>query len=487
MIRHLRLSRLIHHPSVARGRQAQRLWCFATERAGGVLARTVRMRDRAKRRRRGAGGAAVGTVMNKAGLWLAGSLALGFVSLPAAAQTGSETVACGEEREIDTQLMSEGFFNRLNNAAELMGEEEFDEAIEILQDLERSRLAKIEEATVNQYLGFLAAQRERYRDAIEHFSQAVRLNVLPNNTHFDMILQIAQLYNAVEEYDLALEQLDFWFCISTQEEKKQAEVWVLKASLHVRKEEWREALVAIDEALALVEQPKEDWLQLKLGILLQLEDFAPAAGVLQTLISINPDRKDYWIQLSGVYMELGNNAEAMAAMRLAHRHGLLDKGAEFLQLAGLLQEMQSPRQAAEVMQEGLEKEIVEATARNWEMVAGAWYQAREMDKALAAYEKAGQLSESGNLDFQRASILAGQEEDWGAVNEAARAALNKGDLTASQEGNAWLLVGMAEFNLGRYDRAEQAFNNALNYGTVRGGAREWLNHIEQTRQRLARR
>jgi protein-S-isoprenylcysteine O-methyltransferase Ste14 len=61
------ISRLVHHPSVTRGRQAQWLWCFATERTGGVLACTLRMRDRAKRRRRGPGGAAVGRVVNKVG------------------------------------------------------------------------------------------------------------------------------------------------------------------------------------------------------------------------------------------------------------------------------------------------------------------------------------------------------------------------------------------------------------------------------------
>jgi len=47
-------TRLIHHPSVARRRQVPWLGRFATERTGSVLACTVRMRDRAKRRRRGA-------------------------------------------------------------------------------------------------------------------------------------------------------------------------------------------------------------------------------------------------------------------------------------------------------------------------------------------------------------------------------------------------------------------------------------------------
>lgn len=411
-------------------------------------------------------------------------LAVAFV--PVSAQTGRETVACGEEREIQQGLMSEATYNRMNEAFEKIGEERYDEALGDLEKLRKSRLSDFEQANIEQALGFIYAQREQYRRAIEHFSKAIELNKMPNQTHFEMILQVAQLYNAIEEYDKALEQLDFWFCISTEDAKKQADVWVLKASLHIQKNEFTEALEAIDMALELREDPPESWYRLKLGMLLELERHRPAVDVLKTLIGMSSDRKEYWIQLSGIYMELGEDANAMAAMRLAYRKGLLDKGTEYTQLAGLLQEMESPRQAAEVMQEGLKKGIIESTARNWEMVAGAWYQAREMDEALAAYERAGELSDEGKLDFQRASILVG-EERWEEALAAAERALSKGGLTRSQEGNSHLLIGMAHFNLGNLNSAEQAFNRVSKYGKLRSAAREWLNHIEQTRQRLASR
>ena len=138
------------------------------------------------------------------------------------------------------------------------------------------------------------------------------------------------------------------------------------------------------------------------------------------------------------------------------------------------------------MQDGLEKGFIERTANNWEMTAGAWYEARELDRSLEAYEQAGQLSDSGKIDFQRASIMTA-EEDWEGTLAAATRALRKGDITESQEGTAHLLVGMAQFNLDNLDQAEQAFIRASNYGTLRAAAREWLNHIEQTRQRLASR
>lgn len=422
--------------------------------------------------------------MNRFAIFL---LPVGLMLSPyAIAQTGAETMACGEEREVEQGLMSESTYNRMNSAFELIGEEEFQNAYDELENLRRGQLSDFEKASVEQALGFIMAQWERYEEAIDHFSEAVRINQLPNQTHFEMILQIAQLYNAIEEYDKALEQLDFWFCVSTEDARKQADVWVLKASLHVQKEEFREGLDAIDQALEISDDPKESWYRLKLGMLMELEDYRPAVDVMKILIQMDPDRKEYWTQLSGIYMELDEQEEAMAALRLAYRRGMLDKGSEYTQLAGLLQEMEAPRLAAEVLQEGLEEGYVENTSDNWEMAAGAWYQAREMDESLAAYERAGGLSDSGRIDFQRASIMTA-DENWEGALSAAQRALEKGDLTTSQEGNAHLLVGMAHFHMDNLDRAEQAFNRAANYGTLRTAAREWLNHIEQTRQRIASR
>ena len=413
---------------------------------------------------------------------LIAAVAVMGLSAPMTASAQAEgTVTCGVEREVDAGMLSEPIYRRLNDIFEKFGEELFTEAYNDLNDMRDRRLADYERASVEQAMGFAAAQQEDFRRAIGHFEEAIRVNAMPNDQHFEMILQIAQLYNAIEQYDQALEQLDLWFCVSTEDAKKQASVWLLKANLHMQRDEFRMALESIDTAIELREDPPESWYRVKLGMHMELEEWRPATDVLKILIQMNPDRKAYWIQLSGSYIELGDDAEAMAALRLAWRRGLLDRGSEYVQLAGLLQQMDSPRQAAEVLEDGLNKGLVEATSQNWEMTAGAWYEAREMENALAAYDRAGELSDSGKIDFQRASILTNREE-WPEALAAATRALEKGDLTESQRGNANILAGMAHFNMGNYDAAEQAFNRAADYGRLRQAAQEWINHINQTRQ-----
>ncbi|NKI35062.1 tetratricopeptide repeat protein [Wenzhouxiangella sp. XN79A] len=429
-------------------------------------------------------------IRTNSSLTLAAALTAAFaasLAAPTAVFAQAEgTVTCGVEREVDPGLLSEPVYRRLNDIFEKFGEDLFAEAYNDLAEMRERRLSDYEKASVEQAMGFAAAQQEDYQRAIRHFNEAIRINSMPNDQHFEMILQVAQLYNAIEQYDEALEQLDLWFCVSTEDAKKQADVWLLKANLHMQRDEFRQALESIDTAIELREDPPESWYRVKLGMHMELEEWPPAVDVLKILIAMNPDRKAYWIQLSGIQIELDNEEEAMAALRLAWRKGLLDKGSEFIQLAGLLQELDSPRQAASVLQDGLERGIVDATTQNWEMTAGAWYEAREMDQALAAYDRAGELSDSGKIDFQRASILVNRE-DWDEALAAANRALEKGDLTDSQAGNAHILVGMSHFNLGDYDEAEQAFNRASDYGRLRAAAQEWINHINQTRQRIASR
>ena len=404
---------------------------------------------------------------------------------PAFGQSQVHGHDCEAKREVPTQMLGESTYNRLSRIYEDIGDEKYEEAYAALETLAGRRLNDFEQANVAQAMGFVRASQERWDEAIRHLSRAIELDQLPNRQHFEMILQRAQLYNVQERYDEALRELDIWFCVvEDAEAKQQADVWVLKASLHVQNEEFREAVNAIDTAIEMSEDPEESWYQLKLSMHFELEEFHDSVDTLKILIDMNPTRKDYWVQLSSAYMQLEDEGNAMAALRLAYRKGLLDREQEYVQLSSLLQAQGVPRQAAEIFDEGLNREIIQGTRRNWEMVAGSWYEARNMEKALHAYEQAGAVSDDGKLDLQRAFILVNKER-WEDALEALDRALEKGGLTETETGNAHLLTGMSHFNRGQFESAEQAFNQAANYGRLQSAAREWLNHIRQARERQA--
>src|SRR5690625_6200125 len=138
----------------------------------------------------------------------------------------------------------------------------------------------------------------------------------------------------------------------------------MKASIHANIDQFREAIKAVDRAIELSDDPKENWFALKLGMHFELEEFPEAADVLKILINMHPDKKVYWLQLSAIYSQLDRERDSLGVLSMAHRRGLFDKETEYMQLAGLQQQFDFPRKAAEVMEEGLEKGVVKDTRRN---------------------------------------------------------------------------------------------------------------------------
>jgi tetratricopeptide (TPR) repeat protein len=412
-------------------------------------------------------------------LMLVSGLGLALTVGSVQAQTEVQGVSCVEEREVRAGALTEQTYSRLTRIYENIGEERYTEAYSALETaLERVRRDEYEQAVILQAMAHVRMQQDRLADALTLFQRAIDLNTLPNNQHFDMILTVANLYYGMERYQDALNQLDLWFCVIPPDQGDVASVWVMKASIHAQVDEYREALTAIDRAIALAEEPRQQWYQLKLGMHIELNEFPQAIEVLGILIPMEPDNKIFWLQLSGLYAELNNDERAMSTLKLAYHRGLLDRQSEFLQLASLLQTQGAPRRAAEVMEDGIERGIVEGTQRHWEMAAGAWYEARELDRALVAYENAGAQATDGRIDLQRGFLLVDQER-WEEARDALTRALELGGLNEGENGNAWLLVGMAYFNLGNLDASLEAFNQALNYSRVRAAAREWISHVRE--------
>lgn len=416
-------------------------------------------------------------------LLLAAGIAAALVGGPVEAQTRVQGVECGVEREVRAGALTETTYNRLSRIYDDIGEEEYASAYSALEDLlGRIRRDEYEQAIVYQAMGHVRMQQDRPEEAIRHFRQAVELNRLPNNQHFEMILMIGHLYYGIERYQDALNQLDLWFCVTPADQRNVVEVWVMKASIHAQIDEFREALNAVDTAIDMSDDPREQWFALKLGMHLELNEYRPAIEVLKILIPMSPANKNYWLQLAALYSEIENEEESKSTLQLAHRRGLLDRQTEYMQLASLLQARGAPRRAAEVMEDGLSKGVVEESRRHWEMAAGAWYEARELDNALNAYERAGAHSADGKIDLQRAFLLVDLER-WEQARDALTRARELGGLNDGETGNALLLLGMAEFNLGNFDSSLRYFNEASDYSRVNQAAREWMNHVREARSR----
>jgi len=141
-----------------------------------------------------------------------------------------------------------------------------------------------------------------------------------------------------------------------------------------------------------------------------------------------------------------------------------------------------PFKAANVLQKGIEDGYVESNRKHWTIVADSWYAAEEMEKALLAYEEAGKASDDGEIDLRRAYILVDMER-WSEASVAIEAALEKGGFNDRKTGDAYVLQGMSEFNLGNYNKASTAWGRASQYPKAKKAAQQWMNHMREERSR----
>ena len=392
--------------------------------------------------------------------------------------------ACDIDRKVGTGTLDELTWKQLNSVYEDVGEERYDEAYETLRKmLGRVGRDRYLQAILNQALAQVEWSRGNYDPALKYFETAVEIDALPDQAHFALMYQIAQLYFMKNRYDDALERLDLWFC-TVPPEKVTSAAYVLKASIHARQENYPAVLKAIDAAIAMDVDPKEPWFQLKLAAHYELEQYPQAAETLELMIANWPDKKVYWTQLAQIYYRLKQDERALAVLALAYRKGLLDKQSDITYLSSLYSNSNVHYKAAEVLEQGIRDGIVQSSKLYWTIVADSWYAAEELEKSLAAYEEAGRLADDGLTDLRRGYILIDLER-WRAALEALNRALEKGGLDERQSGEVYLLRGMSQFNLGDFDRASADWGRAGRYEKSREAARQWQNHLEEERRRRA--
>jgi len=391
---------------------------------------------------------------------------------------------CGKERKVGTKALDELSWKQLNRVYEQVGEKQYDEAYTALQKmLARASRDEYLQAILNQALAQVEWSRENFDAALRYFEKAVQLDALPDLAHFSLMYQIAQLYFMKDRYQDALDRLELWFCKSPPENIT-AEAWVLKAAILARQGNYLETLKAIDVAISMSENPKEQWYQLKLAAHYELEQYPQAAETLETIISHWPDRKVYWIQLSQIYYKLKQEEKALAIMALAYRRNMLDKRSDITYLSSLYSNANVPYKAAEVLEKGINNGVVESTENYWTATADSWYAAEELEKALSAYEKAGKASDDGAIDLRRGYILIDLER-WPDALATLNSALKKGGLDDRKTGEAHLLRGMAQFNLGNFDAASSDWGKARRNSRTKDAAQQWINHLQEERRRKA--
>jgi tetratricopeptide (TPR) repeat protein len=339
----------------------------------------------------------------------------------------------------------------------------------------KSALNSYELANVYNFYAFIYYSQEKYPDAIEAYEKVLAQPDLPEAMEIGTRYSLAQLYFVIEDWPRAASMLEAWFKVAPN---PAPDAWILLAQANYQLKQFDKALDNVEKGMALAksrgQEPKEQWYLLMRVLYYEKGDIARTTEILELLARRWP-KKDYFVQLSGMYGEQKKEAAQLAAMEAAYLAGWVHAERELLNLAYLYLGSETPWKAARVIEKGIDDERIEATAKNLELLGIALRQARENAKAIPYLERAATLAGDGEMWARLANIELDEDNNEKAV-EAARKALNLGG--GKRPDNTRVVLGMALYNLGRLQDARNAFTEAKRDERSEKIAAQWIRFLD---------
>ena len=333
----------------------------------------------------------------------------------------------------------------------------------------------LDEALTLQTLGYAVMSNEEFKPAIGYLRRSLDTNKLPQNVVFNVGYIVAQLYAALGDFSEALAFAKDWFA---NLENPSSDQFMFMANIYAQEKRYEESIGYALEAIDATESPKETWYQLLTANYFALEDFQQAASTLRIMIDLWPNEITYWEQLASVDMLEGKLENALASLRVAFEVGLIQKESTIKSLVQLSIRQGVPENSARVLERSLKTGLVPEEKEYYDLMAHAWREAREYENAIVAHETSASLSETGE-PFVRIADIHMKFNRWSEAEEALEKAL---DYDLSDEGKAWLLLGITQSELLNFDAARTSLRKARAQKSTSKSAQKWLRYSEDMRR-----
>lgn len=357
---------------------------------------------------------------------------------------------------------------KLQELYELSQEEDTAKTIEAAEAmLVNKQAGAYERALAAQILGIARIDTDDYPGAMAAFERALQEDGLPNNQHFQIMYQIGQLHMSEETYEQALVWLDR-FIAETKTDKP--EHIAMRGNALYRLERYDEAEVALKSAIAASEKPDNSWYQLLMATYFETEQLEKAAGIAEEQLAKNPDDRALIRNLAAIYLNADMNEQAITVLEGAKARGLLTEERDYRQLYQLYHYAEKEPLAIATIEEGLSQGILKEGLEVYRALGEANYFGERIPQAIEAYKKAVPFAQDGEVSLMLARILA-EEERWAETKTAVKEALAKG---VKRKGDAYIVLGGAEFGLNNRDAGIAAYREAAKYPETESMAKSWL-------------
>lgn len=393
------------------------------------------------------------------------------------AQAAEESAASSVKTRRTPALRAK-VYEQLARAQTLADANKTTEALAALDNVREksSSMNSYELAMMHNFYAFIYYNAEQFDKAITAFNQVVQQDAIPETLELSTLFSLAQLHMMQGNYDKTLSYIERWEKLNKA--PVQANTFLLKAQAMYQLKDYKRAAGFINEAVAMVEKegkvPEENWLVLQRAVFYELKQPQQVAAVLEKMVR-HYNQGKYWLQLGGMYGELGEEKKQLAVLEAAYQQGFINTGADLFNLAQLYYYHQVPVKGARLMEQAMEKKLLAADLRNLKFTASCWTLAKEDDKAIPVLLAAAKLAEDGEIEAQLAQLYLNRSQFEQAIH-AAEAALAKGKLR--NPGVVHLVMGMAYFNQQNFNDALTQLAKAEQFDGAKRMAQQWVRFVE---------
>jgi tetratricopeptide (TPR) repeat protein len=381
--------------------------------------------------------------------------------------------------EPKSDLSSTSEQKSLQEGLEAMNSGDDAKAKEMLQKVRDSSKSKYAQGYALEGLANLQFNAGDYKGAIDSYKKVIELNSLPNDPYFDSMFNLVNAYMGDEQYEAAQTQLKTW---REQGKRETADAYAIEGNIDYRLKQYPEAIAAIKKAQSLTDKPKDSWNSILMASYAESGQGSQATGVIEQQLAKEPNNKKLIQNLLVLYIQANAYDKALALVDKEHAQNLLSDEGDYINAAKIYASVAqntdsgagSALKGASLLQEGLTKGTVTATADNYKLLGDSYMIGGDNDKALVAYNKAAPLAQNGDIDFRRAQVM-GAAQDFPEAKVAVQKAISRG---VTHKGKAYLLLG--QLNLGLKDNAgaKAAFLQAQQDPDTKNEATEELKKVK---------
>lgn len=309
------------------------------------------------------------------------------------------------------QQISQPVFEAINEAQRLQKSGRLSQAQEQLEAIRAGlREGSLELALIQQRLGYLAVEQNRPQEAIDWLRRALASGALDDAAAAQDRRNLAQLLMVAGRHAEAVRLLET--------EQRRGELSLSLKRLLVQAynelEQYDKAIPLAEQVVAADPQADAVWYQLLAGMNHRLERYRQAERWLKVLLRRQPAQADYWRQLAGMQSLGGRQVEAAATLRLAYESGVSLDDRDLQNLIAVHVQAGAPWQAARLLQALINERLLEPDTQRQRLLAQLWLQARDRERAEAAWSSLADRS-GETADWLQVARLQLESQRWSAL------------------------------------------------------------------------